>query len=36
MYSNQFDYLAPESLDEALSVLADRGDDLASARASGA
>lgn len=28
MYSNKFDYLAPESLDEALSVLADRGDEV--------
>jgi carbon-monoxide dehydrogenase medium subunit len=28
MYPNSFDYLAPTSLDEALSVLAERGDDV--------
>ncbi len=28
MYPSKFDYLAPESLEEALSVLAERGDDV--------
>ncbi len=28
MYPAKFDYLAPESLDEALSILADRGDEV--------
>lgn len=28
MYPNAFDYLAPESIDEALSILAERGDDV--------
>ena len=28
MYPNRFDYLAPETLDEALSILGERGDDV--------
>lgn len=28
MYPNRFDYLAPETLDEALSILAERGDEV--------
>lgn len=28
MYPNRFDYLAPDTLDEALSILAERGDDV--------
>ena len=28
MYPSKFDYLAPESLEEALSVLAERGNDV--------